>query len=151
MPKNGGKCRNCSKDTAVAIVQMNKPQITKAPRFIGTSKSVPACGFSSGTAKLINVAGTIKFTTDGRNKAKNSKNVAWPLCQTIRVVMSPNGLKAPPALAATTILMQPRATNFGLSEPTANTTAPINSAVVKLSAIGERKKANTPVIQNSFR
>jgi Na+/H+ antiporter NhaD/arsenite permease-like protein len=67
------------------------------------------------------------------------------------VVMSPNGLKAPPALAATTILMQAMPTNLGLSAPTASTTAHISSAVVRLSATGEMKKARKPVIQNSFR
>ncbi len=37
-----------------------------------------------------------------------------PFCQTISVVMSPKGLKAPPALAATTMLMQASATNSRL-------------------------------------
>ena len=84
-----------------------------------------------------------------------SRKKVWngtiPFCQTIRVVMSPNGLKAPPALAAMTMLMQPRATKRGLSAPTAITTAHINNAVVRLSATGEMKKARKPVIQNSLR
>jgi hypothetical protein len=85
----------------------------------------------------------------------NSRKKVWngmmPFCQTISVVMSPKGLKAPPALAATTILMQPSTTKRGLSAPTAITTAHISSAVVRLSATGEMKKARKPVIQNSLR
>jgi hypothetical protein len=53
-------------------------------------------------------AGTSQFVRDGKNNAKNSKNFNDPLCQTMSVVMSPKGLKAPPALAATTMLMQAR-------------------------------------------
>ena len=49
------------------------------------------------------------------NSGKKPANGTRPFCQTISVVMSPNGLKAPPALAATTMLMQATATNFGLS------------------------------------
>ena len=37
---------------------------------------------------------------------KNPKNGITPFCQTIRVVISPNGENAPPALAATTIFIQ---------------------------------------------
>ncbi len=70
-----------------------------------------------------------------------------PFCQTIRVVMSPKGLKAPPALAATTTLMQARLTNRALAPPTVRITAHISSAVVMLSAIGEMKKASRPVSQ----
>ena len=65
--------------------------------------------------------------------------------------MSPKGLNAPPALAATTTLMQARATKRGLWEPTASTTAPISSAVVRLSAMGEMQKARKPVTQNRLR
>ena len=65
--------------------------------------------------------------------------------------MSPNGLNAPPALAATTMFAAAMATNRGCPLPTAITTAHITSAVVRLSAIGDRKKAMMPVIQNTFR
>lgn len=58
------------------------------------------------------------------------------------------GTEAPPALAAITILMQAKLTNLGFSPPTFMTTAHINNAVVRLSAIGEMKNANQPVIQN---
>jgi len=63
--------------------------------------------------------------------------------------MSPNGLNAPPAFEATTILTMAIETKRGLLEPTANTTAPMISAVVRLSAIGEMKNAKNPVIQKS--
>ena len=92
-------------------------------------------------------AGTKKFTNEGRNKAKNSENLITPFCQTIKVVMSPNGLNAPPALAATTTLMQERVTNFDSPLATAMITAHMTKAVVKLSATGEIKKAHSPVNQ----
>ena len=69
-------------------------------------------------------------------------------CQTIKVVMSPNGLKAPPAFAAITIFMQPIATKAVFFLATAITTAAMTRAVVRLSATGEMKNANNPVIQN---
>ncbi len=82
---------------------------------------------------------------------KKPKKSITPFCQTIRVVISPNGLNAPPALAATTMLIHASATNFLCPTPTAITTAHISNAVVKLSAIGEMKKDRTPVIQKTFR
>ena len=68
----------------------------------------------------------------------------------MRVVISPKGLKAPPAFAATTIFIHASATNFVCPTPTAITTAHISNAVVKLSAIGEIKKERTPVIRKTF-
>ena len=65
--------------------------------------------------------------------------------------MSPKGLKAPPAFAATTMFMHAIEMNFGLADPTAITTAHNTSAVVKLSARGDIKNARTPVIQNNCR
>jgi hypothetical protein len=65
--------------------------------------------------------------------------------------MSPNGLNAPPALAATTIFMQDSATKRGAPAPTAMTTAHMTRLVVRLSATGEMKNASAPVIQNSIR
>jgi hypothetical protein len=108
-------------------------------------------------AKLIRHAGTNQLTKAGMNKLKKVQKVMRPLlacmffCQTIKVVMSPNGLNAPPAFAATTKLMQASKTNFVLLPPTANTTAPISKAVVRLSAIGDMKKASKPVTQNKAR
>jgi hypothetical protein len=42
-------------------------------------------------------AGTTQLISDGRTSPKNPVNGTFPACQTISVVMSPNGLKAPPA------------------------------------------------------
>ncbi|MNG37507.1 hypothetical protein D3C84_1248830 [compost metagenome] len=64
-----------------------------------------------GTLKCMSVAGTRKFTSDGRKRWKNSKNASFPFCHTISEVMSPNGEKTPPALAATTMMMQPMTMN----------------------------------------
>ena len=127
----------------------NSPTIIKPPRFSNASSSTSALsGRPLVTAKFIIRAGTKKLTSDGINKFRNSPNSRIPFCHTINVVMSPNGLKAPPALAATTMLMQARLTNLGLPLPTARTTAHIINAVVRLSAIGDIKKAKRPVIQN---
>ncbi len=56
--------------------------------------------------------------------------------------MSPKGENAPPALAATTMLMQEMTMNLGDFAPMASTTAPMISAVVRLSRTLERKNAN---------
>ena len=66
----------------------------------------------------MSTAGTTKFTTDGTNSRKKSAKPTSPFCHTIKVVMSPNGLNAPPAFAATTMLMQASATKRGASRPT---------------------------------
>ena len=66
------------------------------------------------------------------------------------MVISPKGEKAPPALAATTILIRPGTIKALLPRPATITTVPRIKAVVKLSAIGERKKAITPEIKNIF-
>ena len=63
--------------------------------------------------------------------------------------MSPKGLNAPPAFAATTILMHPRDKNLVLPLPHANKPDHMTSAVVKLSAIGDKKKVITPVNKNN--
>ena len=96
-------------------------------------------------------AGTSQFTTEGTNKTKNSSKAMIPFCHTISVVMSPKGLKAPPALAATTTLMHAITTKGRLAAPIATTTVAIKSAVVRLSAIGERTNAMPPVTQKILR
>ena len=102
-------------------------------------------------------AGTSQLTREGMKRWKKDQKSTGPMavsisfCHTIRVVMSPNGLKAPPALAATTMLIQASSTKRWLSPPTASTTAHISKAVVRLSAMGEMKKASRPVIQNRLR
>ena len=128
---------------------MNSPTIVQAPgNIFGFSSS--ESGVPSGTAKCIMIAGTNQFTREGTNKTKNCKNSTCPFCQTIKVVISPNGLNAPPALAAITIFIQPITTNARLSAATAITTVAISSAVVKLSAIGDKQNEITPVIQKIF-
>ncbi len=67
------------------------------------------------------------------------------------VVISPKGLKAPPAFAATTIFIQEIETKLGLPSPTTKTTAHIINAVVKLSATGEITNDKAPVNQNNAR
>ncbi len=84
-------------------------------------------------------------------RSKNSKNDSLPDCQTISVVMSPKGVNAPPAFAATTMLMQPSATKRALSRPIASSTAPMTSDVVRLSSRPDIRKDRMPVIQNSLR
>ncbi len=147
---NGGMCRKLWKHTARVTVTMNRATITPPPFLIRTSP-LAAGGVPRATAKCMMVAGINQFTSDGRNRWKNPQKSMIPRCHTIRVVMSPKGLNAPPALAATTMLMQASETNLGLSRPTASTTAHITSAVVRLSMIGDRQNASTPVVQNSCR
>ena len=65
--------------------------------------------------------------------------------------MSPKGLNAPPALAATTTEMQLTTVNLALSRPKAVTTAPITTAVVRLSSTGDKENAKTPVRTKSCR
>jgi hypothetical protein len=96
-------------------------------------------------------AGTSQLTTEGRKSAKKPENEMMPFCHTIRVVMSPKGENAPPALAATTTLIKASNMKRALSAPTAMTTAPISNAVVRLSAMGLMKNASRPVIQKTCR
>ena len=121
-----------------------------APSFIETV-SLSASGFSLATQKLMMTAGISQLNRAGTKRLKNWPNDACPFCHTIRVVISPKGEKAPPALAPTTILIQARATNFLLFGATAITTAPMSRAVVRLSAMGEITKARKPVIQKILR
>ena len=138
------------KQTAVKIVAANRAMTPRAPGFKCT-RSVRGSGFAPGIAKCRIAAGISQLITEGTKSAKNSKKVSLPFCQTISVVMSPNGENAPPALAATTIETQPKATKRGDWEPTAMTTAPMMSAVVRLSRTAESGKAMAPVIQNNCR
>ena len=101
-----------SKKLAVTIVAMNSKTICFAPR-LNTAPFTSAGATSLGTANDIIAAGTRKLTTDGTKRARNVQKSTSPRCQTINVVMSPNGLNAPPAFAATTILIQATATKRG--------------------------------------
>ncbi|RUM73368.1 MAG: hypothetical protein DSZ11_06045, partial [Sulfurovum sp.] len=72
-------------------------------------------GFPSGTKRLNKNAVTPQPMNDAGNRYKNSTNEPLPSTHTIRVVISPNGDHAPPALAATTILMAEGTRNSRLS------------------------------------
>ena len=72
---------------------------------------------------------------------KKSKNETNPRCHTIKVVISPKGENAPPAFAAT-MFISPGTIKALLPLPATITTVPRIRAVVKLSAIGDRKKSN---------
>ena len=150
MPRTGGRSKNVWTPMAVAMVTANRAMARRAPTFMVTTRSL-AAGPPGGTAKCMIAAGMTAFIKAGRNNVRKAWNGTTPFCQTIRVVMSPNGLKAPPALAATTILMQDNATNLGAAVPAAMDTADITSAVVRLSANGEITNDKPPVSQNSLR
>ena len=64
--------------------------------------------------------------------------------------MSPNGLHAPPALAATIIFTKAGTMNFPFPLLTASATVDISRALVRLSARGESKNVMSPVAQKSF-
>ena len=132
------------------MVSKKSAMMRRAPSFMLISAPLTS-GFSFGTAKLMQIAGIIQLMTDGIKMAKNSKKLTLPFCQTIKVVMSPKGENAPPALAATTIFMQATTMNVLLLPPTAMATAPISRAVVRLSATGEITKDSRPVNQKTVR
>ena len=136
-------------EIAVIIVTRNKQLIVIAP-FFNITGGLSTLSADPPIKKLIMNEGIIKFTNEGKNNFKNWKNSTYPACQTIKVVISPKGLKAPPAFAATTIFTQLILVKFLLPLPTAKTTAHIVKAVVKLSAIGDKKNDIKPVIQNNF-
>ena len=150
MPITGGRCRKLCAQTAIVMVTRNSPMIVHAP-CCSSAFSVTGVGCSLPMVKPMIVAGTSQLASEGTNRAKNAENSTIPFCQTINVVMSPKGLKAPPALAATTMLIQATVTNFRLSPPTAIATVDINRAVVRLSAIGDITNARPPVSQKMVR
>jgi len=77
------------------------------------------------------------------------KKVHFHDVQAISVVISPNGDQAQPALAATTIFIATGTKNFLFLERAIATVDNIN-AVVRLSAIGDKKKAINQITQKSF-
>ena len=85
-------------------------------------------------AKYRMAVSTTQLTSAGRKSRKNCASCNLFCCHTISVVMLPKGEKAPPALAATTMDTQPMATNFGAFRPMDSTTAPMTSAVVRVSS-----------------
>ena len=102
---------------------------------------------SFGMEREMMAAGISQLISEGRKSAKKSLNGTMPLCQIMSVVMSPKGENAPPALAATTILTSAPTVAFLLCPTVAMATVPMTSAVVRLSARGERKNAIAPTVQ----
>ena len=83
------------------------------------------------------------------NRNKKSVKEPFPAVQAINVVISPNGDHAPPAFAETTILIAPGTKKSNLFFSIVIKTVAKISAVVKLSAIGDKKNAIRPVAQNN--
>ena len=148
MPNTGGMLTTLWHKTAVAIVNINNATILLAPRLISNFSLRSTTDFSLEMKKLIIIAGTKKLTKDGINKTINCSNFTKPDCQIINVVISPKGLNTPPALAATTMLIQAMLMNFLSLDATFNIIAHISIAVVKLLAKEEIAKAKIPVNQN---
>ena len=98
-------------ETAAVVTVAANSRMTPRVPGLKFARSVRGSGLFPGIARCMSAAGTSQLTNDGKKRTKNSKNESLPLCHTIRVVMSPKGEKAPPALAATTMLMQASATN----------------------------------------
>jgi hydroxymethylpyrimidine pyrophosphatase-like HAD family hydrolase len=84
----------------------------------------------------------------GKNKSKNSQKLAFQDVQAIRVVISQNGLQAHHEFAQTTITIAIGTSIFWSFDILRATVDKIN-AVVKLSAIGDIKKAKNQSIQKS--
>mmetsp|Transcript_47227 Transcript_47227/g.75623 ORF Transcript_47227/g.75623 Transcript_47227/m.75623 type:complete len:251 (+) Transcript_47227:105-857(+) len=151
MPSTGGRCAYEWKHAVMTTVARNSSITSTAP---GNSRTVSP-STRGGTASLmygfIRHAGTSQFTADGMSSLGNSSSCSFPFCHTMRVVRSPKGEKAPPALAATTMFTQHIATYSCSPWPRLETTAPISTAVVRLSAMGESQKAIRPVIQKHER
>src|SRR5690349_15576361 len=127
----------------MTVIAMVSAKVRQMPIPPGLTRTRPGTGSGKplGSAKCMARAGTSQFASEGRNSWKKSKNSALCACHTINVVMSPNALQAPPALAATTRLINESVAKRACPPPTASTTADITSAVVRLSSTGEMKKA----------
>ena len=133
------------------MVNANSAQIATPPNFIVALRSAPG-GLPLGNAKAINAAGTSQLVSAGTNNLEEVEKLrARCACHTISVVMSPNALHAPPALAATTRLTQHNPTKRALPAPTASTIAETTKAVVRLLSTVESANASKPVTQNNVR
>ena len=152
MPSTGGKCAYEWKHAVMNTVATKSRITSTAPGRSATATSPSTLG---GTASLIRLfiknAGTSQFTTAGASRPGNSSSRTFPFCHTMSVVKSPKGENAPPALAATTMLTQHMDTYSSYPCPRLLITAPMSTAVVRLSAMGESQKAINPVIQKQLR
>ena len=138
----------------MTTVPRNKQMTSTAPGFkreLARSSSDAFWGAPSLTYGCIKHAGTTQLTMLGIRRRGKSASDSVPRCHTMSVVKSPKGLNAPPEFAATTMFTQHIATYSGSPLPTAETTAPIRTAVVRLSAIGDSQKATVPVTQKQLR
>mmetsp|Transcript_8682 Transcript_8682/g.38335 ORF Transcript_8682/g.38335 Transcript_8682/m.38335 type:complete len:240 (+) Transcript_8682:876-1595(+) len=152
MPSTGGKCAYEWKHAVMKTVATKSKMTSTAPGSNCTATSPSTLGGTASLIRLfISAAGTSQFTTAGAKSPGNSSSRTFPFCQTISVVKSPKGEKAPPAFAATTMLTQHIATYSSYPCPRLLITAPMSTAVVRLSAMGESQKAMRPVIQKQLR
>lgn len=150
IPSTGGRWRTEWKVTTRQINSKNKQRDSyqRSTLFI-CAELLLTSGIPFERKRKRIEAGTSQFTNDGTSNKKNCWNsTSSPFCRTIKVVISPKGLKAPPALAATTTLTHAMTTNLVLDLPADIITVDISKAVVRLSAKGERQNEITPVIQN---
>ena len=111
MPRTGGRWKVEWKEAVMEIVKRKRSATVMPPGWSCTCSPVTLAGTPAGMYMTMMAAGTSQLTMDGMMSRKNCVMWSFPRCHIMRVVMSPKGLKAPPALAATTTLMQPRATN----------------------------------------
>ena len=108
------------------------------------------CGLPLGTTRTSKNAVTSQPINEAGKSAKKSIKGALPAAHAIRVVISPNGLHAPPAFAATTMFIAPATRKFVLVLSIVKRTVERIRAVVRLSATGLMKNAKAPVSQKSL-
>lgn len=125
---------------AVVAMVRKKSMTTRTAWTESRDLSLDGVGLPSGSALWRKNAGISQFTKLGTMMWGKSRMPNFPFCQIIRVVMSPKGEKAPPAFDATTMLTRLSVMKSSWEDPTDRMTAPMRSAVVRLSARGERRK-----------
>jgi hypothetical protein len=87
----------------------------------------------------------------GHEDREEVEEFQLPACQTISVVMSPKALQAPPALAATTRLMQARLTKRALPAPDREHHAGHDQRGGQVVEHRRQEESEVPVSQNSWR
>ena len=101
MPHIAGKWKSWCIITAENIVNAPSPITTLPPFLMVTLGSVAGskCGLPAGTMRTSKNAVTSQPINEAGKSAKKSIKGALPAAHAIRVVISPNGLHAPPAFA----------------------------------------------------
>ena len=152
MPHIAGRWKSWCIITAENIVNAPRPITTLPPFLMLTFGSAAGskCGLPAGTTRTSKNAVTSQPMIEAGKSAKKSIKGALPAAHAISVVMSPNGLHAPPAFAATTMFIAPATIKFALFLSIVKSTVERMSAVVRLSATGLIKNAKTPVSQKSL-